>query len=90
MPALSCAPANVQVSVLKTAEDGQGLIVRLVEMHGKRAQATLRLYKPILAAEEVSLAEEPLAGAEEIAVSNGMARIAINPYEIKTIRISVG
>jgi len=91
LSALSCTPKNVQVTALKFAEDGDGVIVRLVEMHGRKCTARLRLIQPILAAEEVSLAEEPLAeNTKGIAVVEGKLRVALSPYEIRTIRLQVG
>ncbi|MBC7262297.1 MAG: hypothetical protein H5T63_09810 [Chloroflexi bacterium] len=90
VPALRCTSENIIVSAFKRAEDGEGLIVRLVEMHGKATTAQLHFLWPIRAAEEVSLAEEPMpGGAEWLVVSEGGMQVTMHPYEIKTVRLRI-
>lgn len=88
--ALHCAPEGVAVTGFKLAEEGEGVIVRLLEMNGEATTAELRLPLPIAEAEEVSLAEEPLEqGGEGLLIRDGSVQVALKPHEIRTLRLRV-
>jgi alpha-mannosidase len=53
-------PANVVVEAVKRAEDGESLIVRLVELHGARVLAHVRAAYPLAEVAETDLLERPL------------------------------
>jgi len=88
VPLVRCRPENVSVSAFKRAEAGDGLIIRLVEMHGVVATAEISLAVPVAAAREVSLAEEPLpADDDSIALVDDSVRVEMRPHEIRTIHL---
>lgn len=75
---------NVFFEVLKLAEDGDGLILRVYENQNCRGKVTFTLPKQIRRVQECDLLEQPLA---EIPVKEGVFTDFIKPYEIKTYRI---
>lgn len=75
---------NVFFEVLKQAEDGDGLILRVYENQNCRGKVTFTLPKQIGRVQECDLLEQPLA---EIPVKEGVFTDFIKPYEIKTYRI---
>jgi alpha-mannosidase len=54
----SCDAAHVQLDTIKTAEDGDGLILRVYETHNQRGPVTLSFARPILDAQPCNLLEE--------------------------------
>lgn len=76
--------ANVTLEALKRAEDGDGLVIRLVERHNRRTAATLTFDRPVRAAWVCNLMEENEAALEP---ENSCLRVAFKPYEIVTLRI---
>jgi alpha-mannosidase len=75
---------NVILEVLKEAEDGQGLIIRLFETYGQRGSVHLEFASPIKYAEECDLLERRLADVE---YCHANLQFYIKPYEIRTFRI---
>lgn len=81
-----------QITAVKRAEDGEGVILRIVETHGVPDQVILRWHSPIRSAVVTDMLERPLpAGDDDAAISVDGTDIALNlsPWEIKTVRISV-
>ena len=78
------------VSCLKTAESGNDMIVRAIEMQGKAAQATLRINLPqgrkIARVYRCNCLEVERA---EMPVENGTVKLKLKPNEIMTIGIAV-
>ncbi|HSG07310.1 MAG TPA: glycoside hydrolase family 38 C-terminal domain-containing protein [Longimicrobiales bacterium] len=75
---------GVELGALKMAEDGDDLVVRLVERHGGATRATLTFPWPF-EWQEADLLEEgtgPWTAAPEAA-----AGIGLEPWEIRTLRI---
>jgi alpha-mannosidase len=84
---LGISAPNVHVAVVKQAEDGQGLILRLVEMR-ERTQATsaqLRTFRPIKRALRTSIIEED---QQEIAPQGSALTVSLAPAGIETIRLA--
>ena len=82
---LKVEPANIVVSTLKKAEDGNGSIVRFYETEGKFAKAKLTGFKPF---SKVSLTN--MLEYDELTLpvnADGSVEISVKPYEISTIRI---
>jgi len=81
---LSCGAPNLTLEAVKRAEDGRGLIVRLVERHNRLTRAVLRFGRPVREAWSCDLMEE-----------NGIAlrpdgrelAVTVKPYEIVTLRV---
>jgi alpha-mannosidase len=69
---------------LKRAEDGQGVILRLYEPHGKRGRATLRFDSDVHRAQRANLLEEPEGTVES---EEGEVRLEVRPFEVLTLRL---
>ena len=81
--------SNVHVAVVKKAEDGRGLIVRLVEMRERAhpTQAALRVFRPIRSAVRTSIIEED---EQTIQTRDGRVTLRLAPAGIETVRIDFG
>jgi len=79
-------PGNVVLTSLKMASgyNDRGMIVRLVEMEGRKTVATVAWPWPV-DARETDLIERPLA---KLAAQGAELRIPLEPYEIKTVRVA--
>lgn len=85
---------NVIVEALKPAEDGNGIVVRLLEKFGQRSCVNVRVWKPIEKVYRCNMLEEPLEELPEEAQGkafnkdgeDGFTFIA-RPYKIETFRI---
>ena len=84
---LALTPSSVQLSTVKCAEDGDGLIIRCCEMHGKAVEAILTLSHPITAADRVNLLEQPLPDAPAPVLEGNTVRVAVRPHEVVTVKI---
>jgi alpha-mannosidase len=84
---VACDAEHVVVDTIKTAEDGDGLIVRLYEAHNARGPVTLAFDHPIAHAERCNLLEER---AGDVEIDRSSVRFAITPFEIVTLRVKFG
>ena len=75
---------NVLVEVIKRAEDGQGLILRLYEYQNTRTELTLSFHRPCREIRECDLLERPL---ETLGRDTAELKLSLRPYEIKTLRL---
>ncbi|MBZ5562384.1 MAG: hypothetical protein LAP13_08175 [Acidobacteriia bacterium] len=82
---LEVTETNVVVENWKSAEDGQGTIVRLLEVGGRAAEAHLLF--PQLRIEEAWLANASEENREKLPVSGNSVTIRIQPHEIVTVRL---
>lgn len=82
--ALDTKKENVIIEVIKKAERGQMLILRIYECFNRNDVVKLSSHFTIAKAYDCTMKEEIL---EELSVENGEAVFEINPYEIKTIGI---
>ena len=72
------------IETIKSAEDGDGVIVRFYDAHNTRGEAALTFARPIASAEETNMLEE----AHGPAVYDGHdLRVAVRPYGIGTFRV---
>ena len=82
--------ASLTVSAIKPAEDGEGVVVRLVETHGGRGLATINWRVPASVVEPVDLLERPIVGGpagfshDPAASQTGFA---VGNFEIITLRV---
>jgi alpha-mannosidase len=79
--------ARVSVSALKPAEDGNRLVVRLVETHGGRGEVTLRWHLPVDDVTGVDLRERPSDGVFSHDAVTGGTRIAFGPFQIVSLAV---
>ena len=73
--------------MLKPAEDGDGLILRVYEAHGGRGPVRVRLPFDVAEAEAVDLMERPFDEEGPVTVEAGAVAFEIRPYEIRTVRL---
>lgn len=76
---------NVVVENWKGAEDGQGTIIRLLEVGGR--PATARLNFPLLELRQAWLATAMEVNQREISVQRQSVEVSLKPHEIVTLRI---
>ncbi|MGL4737904.1 MAG: alpha-mannosidase [Cellulosilyticaceae bacterium] len=75
---------NVVIEVVKKAEKGEEMIVRVYECYNRRSQATLQFYQDVRAIEACNMLEE---AGEKIAHEGQCVQFMIKPYEIKTFKV---
>jgi alpha-mannosidase len=75
---------SIVAETLKRSEDGDDLILRLWERHGRRQATRLRLADEIDGVAETDLLEE---NASDLALDEGGVSLAFGPFEIKTLRL---
>ena len=81
---LSVEPEGLQLSALKEAEDGKGIIVRLCNPVDRSIKGRIRFNQPILRGSVCQLNE---AVVEPLAVSKGNnVAITLKPFEIATFK----
>jgi alpha-mannosidase len=80
-------PANVILTVLKKAEDDNGLIFRFSEFEGKQTDVRLQLPRPASSAVETNLMEKR---GQPVTISSSGRELVIptGPYEIKTVEVT--
>ncbi len=74
---------GMTLEAVKRAEDGEGLVVRLVERTNALARGRLTFDRPVKRAWSTNLLEE---NETELEVEDGAVRFEARPYEIVTIR----
>lgn len=84
MSFLSTNSSNVVVEVVKKAEDGAGIIVRMYECYNGRTAVLAETFKNISSVWECDLMENNI---NELYHSSNSFNFEIKPYEIKTFRI---
>jgi alpha-mannosidase len=70
------------LSALKKSESGEGLILRVYDTAGKRADTAVELFGQKRRFREVNLLEE------DVAPSDGDV-LQVGPFEIKTVKLTV-
>ena len=80
---------HVQLAVVKQAEDGQGVILRLVETGGNKGDAPIDVqwFRPIAKAVKTNIIEE---NEEGLATQGSKVSLPIGPASIETLRIDFG
>ena len=83
---VSVAEANVVLTAVKKAEDGDWLIVRFYESEGKGGNVTVTVPLGAKSATVVNLMEKPEGSA--LAVIGGRVKVPVTPYQVQTVRIA--
>lgn len=85
---LRLSSPRVRVLAMKKAEEGDEVILRVVEMDGKpKSSVTLQLASPIIKAREITGIERHLT---ELPVKAGNLVFNLRPFEIKSFALQVG
>jgi alpha-mannosidase len=77
---------NVVLEVVKQAEDGDGLVLRLYEAWNQSGECQVKFFAPLEAAEECDLMENRIGAA---AFQGDTLTFACKPFEIKTFRVKL-
>lgn len=77
---------QVAVTALKQATDGDDIVARLQELAGEPCEATVSFAWPFDDAIETSLVETE--AGEMIEPTDGAITLSLDPYEVRTIRLS--
>ncbi len=77
---------GVDLSAIKCADDGRGIVLRLVEMQGRRVHFNLDLGWEARSLIKCDLRERPFEGKAK-KVKSGRVSIELDPYEIGTWRV---
>ena len=84
---LRADPADIVVTAVKPAEDGDGIIVRGYEAAGRDTEATLTCGVALRSATECDLLERPVSG-NRVRVEDGrVVRLPVKANEIITLRL---
>ncbi len=83
----SVSPANVVMTGMKQSEEGEELIVRLVEVEGKETAATIKLPINANSVRRLDLIEFPLKNAVSPTIQGKSVTIKLRPHEIVTLGI---
>jgi mannosylglycerate hydrolase len=82
---VSTSPAAVRVTALKPADEGDGLVLRVLNDSDAPADATVRVNLPISRIVETDLLEQPLAKDRLDQVDGNTVRLRMQPYEFVTL-----
>jgi alpha-mannosidase len=74
------------VRAVKKAEDGDEIVVRVQELFGEPARATIGMAVPIAAAREVNAAEE---GIRLLGVTDGRVSVDLGRYQSRTVAVKL-
>jgi alpha-mannosidase len=80
----SVADPNLVLDTIKQAEDSEALVIRLVEMHGARGTARLRLGFPIVDARSCNLLED---SGPRLPVADGTVEVAYRPHQVISLLV---
>jgi len=88
---VSVAPKNVRLVALKKAQDGDGFIMRLVEVEGKATEATITLAPELVAeastATVVDALERPTDACEAVLAGQKLT-VSVPAYGISAVRVT--
>jgi alpha-mannosidase len=76
---------DLLLTALKRPEEGQGLILRAVEMAGRDASGPIRLWRPLQTAGHVTPIEDPISAAT---VTDGALQAALGHHAVETWRLA--
>jgi len=79
---VSSSSDHAVVTVVKEAEDGDGMVVRLFEAEGREGNGTLRLFRPVREAYAVNLLEQGQAPVS-------LESLPLRKDEIKTLKLAL-
>jgi len=82
---LTLEPATLLLSAIKPAEDGDGVIVRVLEIAGAPTRATLRFGFPVRDAQAVRLDESSIDGV--VARDGNTIRFDVPAHALRSVRI---
>jgi mannosylglycerate hydrolase len=82
---LSLRPEALVLSACKPAEDGDGVVVRILNPTGEPSEAQLTLGFPVAGAESVRLDESPID--QPVTQEDGHVRFPVPPHALRSVRV---
>lgn len=77
--------ANVIIEVVKQADCGEGIILRVYECHNRRTDATLTFSRSLQSARVCDMLENP---GDSLSPNGNTLSFSMRPYEIKTLLVT--
>ena len=84
----SASPDNVALTSVKRAEDGGGIVLRLVETEGRPADASISLPWAPVSVTETNLIEDEIPDGVNPAISGNSLTVPLGAFEIKTLKLA--
>ena len=75
---------DIVIDAFKTAQDGDGMILRLYEAKQMRGDVTVRVNLPFTRVTECNLME---TDEQDLPVTDGAFRFTVRPFEVRTFRL---
>jgi len=86
---IAVSPAEVVMSGIKQAENGNSLIIRLAEVKGEGTEVRIALPAAVREVSRVNIIELPLEGAEKPVAEGNTIRFKIKPHEVVTLAVGL-
>jgi alpha-mannosidase len=86
MVSVAASQGHVAVRALKKAEDTDEVVLRLQELDGETARATIAMAVPIAGAREINAAEEAI---RPVAVSDGRIAVDLGRYQSRSFALKL-
>jgi alpha-mannosidase len=80
---------NVMLTSVKRGEDGNGIILRLVETEGRKATARITIPWPVASASDVNLIADPIPSPSAINIEGAALSLELGPFEIRSIKLTL-
>lgn len=84
LPFVTSDSENVIIEVMKNADQGDGIILRLYETFNRTCDAALTFALPVKKAVQCDMLE---TDQKELETEENRVKISVKPYEIKTVRV---
>lgn len=81
---LRVSGAGTTVSAVKKAEEGDGVVLRVVEMEGRDGRVSIGGFKPVREARRVSVIEDDQSAAD---LGDGSVALPLGHHAIETVRL---
>jgi alpha-mannosidase len=77
---------QTEISAIKSAENGNGIILRLIEKAGNSDEVSIKLPAKYSIANLCNLLEDD---GEKLTINNGTIKVAMKPWQIVTVRLKI-
>jgi alpha-mannosidase len=80
---------GIAITGIKRSEDGEELIVRLIEIYGKETVVNLKLPADVNVARRLNIIELPIEEVNKPVISGNSVQVKIKPNEIVTLGLTI-